>query len=230
MSAGAIVVFAKAPQPGRVKTRMCPPLSPEQAAALYAALLADVLQASEQIAGALDLEPVLTVHPAAAARSLAQNAPKSFRVVGQRGADLSQRMAWAVREAAAGGAARVLLRGSDSPVMDLTLVQEALIALDEADLSVSPDRDGGYSLIGLRGPVPGLFGHAMSTASVLEDTLARARAAGLRHCTLRTSFDIDTAFDLQELARARRRGETGPCPRTLAYLDAQRLWPGTETR
>jgi rSAM/selenodomain-associated transferase 1 len=224
MSGGAIAVFAKAPQPGRVKTRMTPPLSPQQAAALYAALLRDVLEATARIAAELGLAPVLVVDPREQCRALARDAPRAYRVVSQRGADLAQRMDWAARELAAAGSAPILLRGSDSPILDGARVREALEALEDADLALCPDRDGGYSLIGLRRPAPGLFAHPMSTRSVLEDTLANARAAGLRCCTLGPSFDLDCIEDLGELARARELGVTALCERTLAYLDAERLW------
>ena len=221
---GAIVVFAKAPLPGQVKTRMTPPLSPEQAAELYAALLADVLAATAGIADELDLEPVVAVHPRSACRAIAGRAPPQFRVVAQRGADLSQRMGWAVREAAAAGARRVLLRGSDSPVLDAKNVGAALAALERADLVLCPDRDGGYNLVGLRRPAPGLFAHAMSTHSVLSDTLANARALGLRASLQDASFDLDAIEDLRWLAAARDGDVTHLCSRTLAYLDEHDLW------
>jgi rSAM/selenodomain-associated transferase 1 len=224
VSAGAIVVFAKLPRPGQVKTRMVPPLTGEQALGLYTALLRDVLEATAAFSASLDLEPFLAVHPREGAPALAREAPPAFRVVAQRGADLSQRMSWALREVAAGGVRRVLLRGSDSPVLDEALVAEALASLERAELCVSPDRDGGYNLIGLRRPLPGLFDHPMSTGSVLEDTLTRAAEVGVSSTTLGPSFDLDRVEDLRDLARARRLGVTGMCQRTLAYLDEQRLW------
>ncbi len=220
----AIVVFAKAPVAGRVKTRMCPPFQPQEAAELYARLLEDVLQATAACAARLALTPFVAVHPGSACTSIARLAPRSFRVVRQRGPDLAARMGWAVREAAAAGFGRVLLRGSDSPLLDASTVGEALAALADVDLAVSPDRDGGYNLLGLRRPVPGLFSHAMSTTSVLEDTLANARRAGLRWRRLEPGFDIDTAEDLSLLAAARTAAAERLCPRTLEFLDARELW------
>ena len=134
-------------------------------------------------------------------------------------------MAWAAREAAAAGAQRILLRGSDSPTLDRGIVAGALDALGDLDLFLRPDRDGGYSLVGLRRPAAGLFGHPMSTRSVLADTLANAERLGLRTCVAEASFDIDTAADLHHLAAARRADITALCPRTLAYLDDNALWP-----
>ena len=127
------------------------------------------------------------------------------------------------------GASRVLIRGSDSPAVDGGKIRSALTALSESDLVVLPDLDGGYNLVGLRVPAPGLFDHPMSTRTVLEDTLANARAAGLRCDLQEPAFDIDTAEDLVHLARARsgpNRAEiTKLCFRTLAYLDERALWP-----
>lgn len=225
-SRGAIVVFAKSPEPGSVKTRMVPPLDARQAAQLYAAMLADVLCATAGFARSLGLEPVLCVHPSDARGALARRCPAGFRVIGQRGGNLASRMTWAAREVAAAGAPRVLLRGSDSPTLDGESVAQLLAALEEIDLAVCPDPDGGYSLIGLRSVAPDLFDHPMSTASVLEDTLANAASAGLRARTVGSSFDLDTAADLQRLERWRRSpgADTDLCRNTLRYLDESGLW------
>jgi rSAM/selenodomain-associated transferase 1 len=223
--AGTLVVFAKAPRPGLVKTRMSPPLSPEQAAELYTHLLDDVLAATAEFSRSLGLCPIVTIHPSDAQRELAARIPGDFQITAQRGRDLGERMSWAALEAAATGAERVLLRGSDSPVLGTDLVAGMLDALDETDVVVSPDEGGGYSLIGMRRPVQGLFAHAMSTQSVLDDTLANATALGLSTRIIEPSFDLDTAADLVRLERARSNGETVLCPRLLGYLDAHDLWP-----
>jgi rSAM/selenodomain-associated transferase 1 len=220
-----IAVFAKAPIPGRVKTRMIPPFSPEQAASFYASMLADVLETTAGFAQRRGIEAVLAVDPPEACGEMARRAPKCFRVVAQRGPGLSARMAWALAELAAAGRDRVLLRGSDSPVLDPTTLDAALDALADDDLSVCPDLDGGYSLIGLRGPAAGLFDHPMSTSRVLDETLANARRLGLRPRVLPARFDLDTVADLAHLARARRDGAASSCRRTLAYLDEASLWP-----
>ena len=220
-----LIVFAKRPVPGRVKTRMCPPLSPEQAAEFYAAMLQDVLETSAEAARQHDLDPVLAVDPPSAAADMVFMCPPGFRVVAQRGADLAQRMRWAVAEAAASGASRILLRGSDSPTLGAEGMGQALTALGEHDLAVCPDRDGGYNLIGLRGATPGLFDHEMSTGRVLDDTLANARAAGLRCHVLSPGFDLDTVADLQWLAEAAGAIPQGAlCPRTLEYAETHDLW------
>lgn len=218
-------MFAKVPRPGRVKTRLCPPLTAQQAAGLYAAMLADVLARTAEIALELDLAPVVAVHPWSRRMALTGVAPDPFRLVPQRGADLGARMGWAAREAAAAGAARILLRGSDSPTLDGEEVAAALRALDDVDLVLRPDLDGGYGLVGLRRPAAGLFDHAMSSDSVLADTLANAARMGLRAHVSEAGFDVDTASDLRRLAEARAAGGAAGCPRTLDFLDANRLWP-----
>jgi rSAM/selenodomain-associated transferase 1 len=228
VSAGALIVFAKAPRAGTVKTRLCPPFTLDQAAQLYACLLADVLEASAGFAAQLGLEPVLAVHPPEAGRELARGAPRAFRVVAQHGAGLAERMERAVREAGAAGARRILLRGSDSPLLSERAVRAALEALEHADLALRPDRDGGYQLVALARPAPSLFDHAMSTGSALRDALANARAQGLAVRLLEPGFDLDTAADLRWLARARGPEAERLCPRTLAFLDAARLWRSAE--
>lgn len=222
---GIFVVLAKVPEAGRVKTRLVPPFSPEQAAEFQAAMLADVLAATADVSHELGLAPVVAVHPWQRRSAVVRCAPPGFRVVRQRGADLAQRMTWAVREAAATGSRRILLRGCDSPTLDGPAVNAALVALDEYDLVLRPDCDGGYGLVGLRRPVAGLFDHAMSTRSVLDDTLANAARSGLRAHVAEASFDVDSAADLARLAAACRDGAAPLCPRTVAFLDHHGLWP-----
>lgn len=224
MRSGQLVVFARKPLEGAVKTRLVPPLSPAEAAQLYAHMLDDVLEASAAAARELGLGPVLAVHPPGAVGEMARRAPAPFRAVAQRGRDLAERMTWAVGEAAAAACWPVLLRGSDSPMLPPEAVAAALEALREVDLAIVPDRDGGYSLIGLRRPAPHLFAHAMSTPSVAEDTRARARQLGLTVRLLEPCFDVDTVEDLRWLAEARPRRGDALCPRTLAYLDHADLW------
>ena len=220
----ALIVFARLPRAGQVKTRLCPPLSPDQAAALYAAMLDDVLEVSADAAHRYGLEARLLVTPETAVSELRARCPAGFQVLPQRGRDLSERMSGALEAAAAGGAECVLLRGSDSPALPPARIGEALAALVDHELVVCPDRDGGYALIGLRGSAPDLFSHPMSTSHVLRDTLEQARRVGLRSCLLEEGFDIDRVEDVRWLAEARAAGCATGCPRTLRYLDAHALW------
>jgi len=223
---GALVVFAKEPRPGTVKTRLCPPFEPEEAAELYACMLDDVLEQSARLAERARLAPFLYVAPAESVRVLAARAPAGFETRPQHGADLGARMESAVRELAADGFAPIVLRGSDSPALDAATLDDALAALAEgADVVASPDPDGGYGLVALREGWAGLFEHRMSTSSVLEATFERAGERSLRCARVRSGFDIDTAADLGRLREARARHGDLPCPRTLAFLDDRGLWP-----
>jgi len=223
VSRGRLVVFAKQPLPGAVKTRLAPPFSIAEAAEFYACMLQDVLAVSASAARELNLEAVLALHPGRAAMELAREAPAPFRVVAQCGRSLAERMEWALGEAAAAGLGPVLLRGSDSPVLAPVQISAALDALSEDDVVILPDRDGGYSLVGVAKPVPGLFEHAMSTRTVAEDTRLNAARRGLSTRFLEASFDVDTVEDLVRLAEFRQ--ELGDlCPNTLTYLDERNLW------
>jgi rSAM/selenodomain-associated transferase 1 len=229
LSPGLLVVFAKQPLVGAVKTRMTPPLSAAEAAELYGRMLDDVLEVSAAAAREVGLEPVLAVHPPRAVGVLARRAPSPFRAVAQRGLGLAERMTWAVGEAGAAGSWPVLLRGSDSPMLSPRVVADATAALREVDVAIVPDRDGGYSLIGLRRPAPGLFDHPMSTRTVADDTRVSAERLGLRTRLLDACFDLDTVRDLRWLAEARAGAAAALCSRTLAYLDERDLWQHLES-
>ncbi len=223
---GTLVVLAKAPRPGLVKTRMCPPLTPEQAAELYACMLDDVLHATLAHASELGLDPVVAVHPADALGEVADRAPGAFRVVRQRGDGLAARMDWAMREACATGCERVILRGSDNPAVGFEHVRDLLDLLGRHDVVLTPDRDGGYGMVGVRAPVRGLFDHEMSAEGLLDETLRSARAQGIDVALGEEGFDLDSIEDLATLDDWRRVGEhTHTCARTIAWIDDHALWP-----
>jgi rSAM/selenodomain-associated transferase 1 len=116
----------------------------------------------------------------------------------QSGHDLGARMADAFARAFARGARRVAIVGTDVPGVSRATVREALSALEVADVVMGPADDGGYYLIGLRAPWPGLFaGIEWSTPSVREQTLARAAAAGLSVRELARLRDVDTLEDVR---------------------------------
>jgi glycosyltransferase A (GT-A) superfamily protein (DUF2064 family) len=203
---------------------MSPPFSLEESADLYAEMLGDVLVASDHFAEQLDLEPVLAFHPPDAVRELVHRAPPRYRLQAQRGSDLAERMAHVCLEAAAAGAARLLIRGSDSPTLSFARVAEVMAGLDAGDdVVITPDQGGGYSLIGLRALEPRLFEVSMSRPSVLEETLARARALGLRATKTASAFDLDEVGDFHFFSDWLREhpdpDSAGLCPRTVQFLE-----------
>jgi rSAM/selenodomain-associated transferase 1 len=209
-----LVLFARAPVPGRVKTRLVPPLTSEQAADLYRAMLLDVidLHADEPAARAIWHDPP------EAADWFRANAPSDFALRAQRGRDLGERLAAAFRDAAAEGYGAVVVRGTDSPTLPRARVREAFAGLRRADLVLCPDRDGGYNLIGLREPCDALFSIGMGNETVLARTLERARGAGLRAELLDAHYDVDTARDLVALGRDVASGAAPRTARCLAEL------------
>ena len=212
-----LALFAKAPVPGQVKTRLCPPLEPSQAAELYEAMLLDILD--QHRAEPCDL--ALWHTPAAAADWFRAAAPAAYRLLAQQGSDLAARMCHLFRHHADEGYTRMVLRGTDSPTLPAARVPEAFAALASgADLVLCPDRDGGYNLVGLCRPVDALFELEMSTASVLEGTLGRARELGLRTELLAAHHDVDTEADLALLSAELCASRT---PRTQAWLAKSRV-------
>jgi rSAM/selenodomain-associated transferase 1 len=218
------MVFAKAPRPGLVKTRLCPPLSLDQCAEFYTAMLTDVLEASAEFAATLDLLPVLAFYPADAMGELIDYAPPGYRLQAQRGADLGERMANAFAEAAAAGAERVLLRGSDSPALEYSLFEMAMDRLDAGDdLVMTPDQGGGYAMIGLRAPQPALFDQPMSTEDVMEQTTRIARSLELRSSLTAPGFDLDVVGDLHCFDGLSPAQLTDLCPRTVKSISSLQI-------
>jgi rSAM/selenodomain-associated transferase 1 len=188
----ALLVIAKAPVPGRVKTRLTPPCTPQQAAGLATAALRDTLSA---VAGArratrrvlvLDGDPGPWV-------------PDGFAVLPQRGEGLAARLAAAFDDA--GGPA--FLVGMDTPQLTPALLDAGLAALDRADAVFGAALDGGYWGIGLRRPDPAVFRDVpMSDARTAAVQRLRLAELGLRTAVLPPLCDIDTIADARAVAGA----------------------------
>lgn len=223
MIRGRLGLFAKAPCAGRVKTRMSPPLSAEQAAGLYDAMLTDVLHASAEAARRLALEPVLYFDPPEARSVFAARVPEAFALRAQRGPSLAARMAEAFRTAEIEGAPFLLLRGSDSPALDADHLREAIDRLEGgADVVLTPDQAGGYAMIGMKRHHPTLFEVVLSTATVLNETLSRSERAGLRSWLTRPTFDLDVSSDLRALDALPPEKSSVLCPHTVACVRSLR--------
>jgi glycosyltransferase A (GT-A) superfamily protein (DUF2064 family) len=174
---------------------------------------------------------MLAVHPPDAAAELADRAPPVFSVIRQRGDGLGARMDLAVREACAAGFQRVILRGSDNPMVSARHLRATLDLLERHSVVLTPDRDGGYGVVGLRAPVPGLFDHEMSARDLLRSTVERARARGTRVGIGEDSFDLDCEADLRVLRDwLRSGGERHTCARTVSWIDAHHAWPANPGR
>lgn len=192
-----LVMMARRPEAGRVKTRLCPPLTPAQAAALYAAFLRDLVELLRTVPG---MQPLIAYAPAEAGDYFAALAPDIARRP-QTGVDLGERLAAVTNAVLGEGVPAVLVIGSDSPSLPPAHIAQAVTALASgADLVLGPAEDGGYYLVGLRRPAPALFTSVpMSTPTVLRDTLAIAEQLGLRTALIDPWYDIDTIADLRRL-------------------------------
>ena len=195
----ALIVFAKVPEPGKVKTRLTPPLAPEEAAALYDAFLRDALDRYAALSAAPG-GPAVRLYLGAAERAPADLVPAGVDVFRQRGRGLGERMLRALVETLAAGHPSAVLIGTDHPTLPDAYVSLALDALAEPLTAVlGPSDDGGYYLLGLNEVVPDLFDMAYSHASVFEDTLARVAEAQLSPVVLPAHYDVDDADTLGRL-------------------------------
>ncbi len=191
-----VIVLAKAPVPGRVKTRLCPPCTPVEAARLAAASLEDTLET----VGALDgRRPVLALDPAPDRRPARLPGVERFTVIHQRGHGLDERLAAAFADV--GGPA--LLVGMDTPQLTPELLARSVARLVEpgTDAVLGPAVDGGYWAVGLRTPAAAAFlGVPMSTAHTGAAQRDRLVALGLRVATLPVLRDVDTVADARAVA------------------------------
>ncbi|WP_286678392.1 TIGR04282 family arsenosugar biosynthesis glycosyltransferase [Candidatus Aquicultor secundus] len=217
----AIVIMAKRPVPGNVKTRLCPPLSPEESAALYAAFLEDTIHKVDRIGSvikfiALDSDSSLE-HGMTRTGNL--SVPGSYTAIDQGKGDLGERMS-RILGILFQSFDRVLVIGADSPTMPYEVLESALTELSNHDVVIGPSHDGGYYLLGLREHFEILFdGINWSTDVVLHQTLDRIRSANLTVKQLLTWYDIDTHANLLRLA-AELRENPSEAPATSALLNA----------
>ncbi|MEA2188458.1 MAG: uncharacterized protein QOK16_3469 [Solirubrobacteraceae bacterium] len=181
---GVLAVIAKTPQPGRSKTRLCPPCTPRQAAALAEAALRDTLAA-------------VGAAPVAARRVLVlDGAPgdwaDGFEILAQRGDGLDERLAAAFTDLDG----PLFLIGMDTPQLAPDLIADGLRALEACDACLGPAPDGGYWGIGLRDPTAeAVLGVPMSVRTTHAAQAARLRALGRDALVLPTVRDVDTIAD-----------------------------------
>jgi rSAM/selenodomain-associated transferase 1 len=217
----SLLLFARTPKPGRVKTRLVPPLSEPDALRLYLAFLED--------AAAISAAPgrwscVLEAEPDPDDPALAALFPPPCRRRTQASGDLGERLAAAFEREFSGGAPSAVAVGTDHPAMERRLLEETFgrLALG-SDVAIIPAEDGGYCAIGLTAGVPvrEIFSKIpWSTSFVLSATRERLAALGLEEAVLEPAYDVDRPEDLDRLRRdlARRDPESGDYPRATARL------------
>ena len=216
-----LVVVAKAPVPGTVKTRLVPHLSPEEATDLYRCFLKDRITAIQTLTG---VALAIAYTPADARETFVPFSQNGLRLFPQKGKNLGERLNNIFVEKLADGFDAVSIIDSDTPDLPVSAVQESFARLmsDQTDVVFGPCYDGGYYLVGMRRPHPELFANIpWSTDKVLEKTLKRARKFGVMADLLPRWNDLDTIEDLiafynlhkNKAAQKRWAGE-----RTFNYL------------
>lgn len=212
----AVVFMAKWPEPGRTKTRLCPPLSHAEAAALARCFLLDMLTDAAQVGP----DCWIAFAPREAAPLFRGLVGDAVGLILADAPNLGGALRRAQEALLARGYRRVALVGSDLPHLPPTRYAEAFTALDGADVAVGPSADGGYYLLASHIPTPSLFeAVAWSTEVVFDQTRARAAEAGLTVTILPACDDVDTVADLPRLlAHLRARPGAGHTLGVLEHL------------
>lgn len=236
----ALAIMTKAPQAGKVKTRLTPPLSSEEAAALNTCFLRDTAAAIAKTAEQEAARGIGVYTPVGAEEAYAGILPEEFELVPQRGDTFGERLVFAAEDLLRLGFASVCLIDSDSPTVPPQAFAQAVTLLSQPKEAVvlGPSDDGGYYLIGLKKLQRELFeGIDWSTERVLEQTIQRAREMEVPVHLLPTWYDVDDRRTLNRLCQeffgangAEREGY--PAPATRQFLDEllqgegrQRIWP-----
>jgi hypothetical protein len=213
-----LVIMAKAPRPGSVKTRLARSLPVPAVTELYRCLLVDTIA----LAQALKDVEVVMMCPEFDVEDLRSATDNTVRIVPQAGSGLAAGLTSVFAHFAAAGRERIVAFNSDSPHLPASVLESAFRALSECDVVVGPTHDGGYYLVGATASHPGLFaGDVMGTNSAFEALLARASALRLSVHLTDPFYDIDEAIDLGRLAAELQR-TPGKAPKTAEWLLAWR--------
>ena len=236
----ALAVMTKAPRAGKVKTRLTPPLTPEEAAALNICFLRDTTAAISEAAANGLARGIAVYTPVGAEEAYAEILPEEFELVPQRGDAFGERLAFATEDLLSLGFKSACLIDSDSPTVPPRAYAGAAEILSEPDDTVvlGPSDDGGYYLIGLKKLHQSLFEEIdWSTERVLDQTIDCARRLGLKVHLLPAWYDVDDRATLSRLCQEffgpnGGRPDGYPAPATRGYLDAllkregrDRIWP-----
>jgi uncharacterized protein len=213
-----LVIMAKAPRLGSVKTRLAKSLPLQAVSELYRCLLDDTIA----LAQALDGVEVAIMCPESDVEDLGRAAGGAVRVVPQIGNGLAAGLTSVFARFAGAGDSRIVAFNSDSPHLPASVLESAFHALVTCDVVIGPTHDGGYYLVGATASHPALFtGDVMGTTSAFEALLARARALRLSVHLTDPFYDIDEAADLDRLA-AELQHAPGKAPKTAEWLLAWR--------
>jgi rSAM/selenodomain-associated transferase 1 len=211
-----LVIMAKAPRPGMVKTRLGPTLSPAAVTAFYCCLLEDTLALARSLKAG-DVE-VAIMCPESDVNELARLAGSEVSVVAQKGEGLAAGLTSVFAHFVENRERCTIAFNSDSPHLPRSVLEDAFETLAVHDVVVGPTHDGGYYLVGAKASHPMLFAHdGMGTSSALETLLSRARGLELSVGFADSFYDVDVVDDLTRLAEELRLAPAR-APRTAAWL------------
>jgi uncharacterized protein len=209
-----LVIMAKAPRPGMVKTRLTESLPSPAVTALYRCLLEDTLA----LARSLTSVEVAVMCPASDQDELAHLLGNTVQVVVQKGEGLAAGLISVFRHFTAAGRQHVIAFNSDSPHLPTSILDSAFEILATHDVVVGPTHDGGYYLVGAKAAYPSLFeGDGMGTKSALDRLLTRTKVLELSTGFTQPFYDIDVANDLILLARELQLAPA-KAPRTAGWF------------
>ena len=214
----ALVIYAKAPVPGTVKTRLCPPLSLEEATALHSSFVMDTIERISKVLGKSLIDHFVACDPSIE-HPFFKTLRSKYRIelLQQRGQDLGDRMVGTMQELFTRDYSCVIIIGSDLPTFPTREISRAFRLLDEHDCVLGPCPDGGYYLIGLRQQCPDLFSNIpWGTEAVLDRTKEKAVAHNLKLGFTDPCSDVDTPEDLCVLIN---EGNQTISKRTARLLD-----------
>ena len=210
----ALVIFAKAPIPGEVNTRLCPPLTPDEAATLHGSFVLDMLERTKLAVATFQLpfQRYLACAPSSEHVFFKiMEERQGVRLLDQVGEDLGHRIHRTCVDLFAKGHKQVIIVGTDVPTLPLSVYQEAFAILGRSDVVLGPALDGGYYLIGLTQPTEKLFaGVPWSTDQVFAITQQQAKTLGLSVGLTTAWRDMDTIADLQALIAECREDNKKP--------------------
>jgi rSAM/selenodomain-associated transferase 1 len=220
-----LVIMAKAPRLGAVKTRLAPCLSPEAVTSFYCCLLDDTLALARSLQ---DVE-VAIMCPDADVNELVEVAGTGVSVVAQDGDGLAAGLDSVFAHFTQARQRRVIAFNGDSPHLPRLVLEQAFETLAAHDLVVGPTHDGGYYLVGAKAAHPALFARdGMGTSSALERLLSRAREIELSIGFVDPFYDIDVADDLTRLTEE-LHCDPARAPRTAAWLAERKRLSGAGT-
>lgn len=200
----ALAVMAKAPRAGKVKTRLQPPLSADEAAALNVRFLRDTAENIAEVASEGNAQGLICYTPVGDEEAFDDLLPDEFALIGQRGDGFGERLLCAAEDILSCGFGGVCLIDSDSPTLPGAALREAVkeLARHGERVVLGPSEDGGYYLIGMKRAEAKLFEEiSWSTEGVCAQTVERIREAGLELVALPKWYDVDDAATLAVLER-----------------------------